>query len=102
MEWARVVELWRPMRTLVVEGSRNLGDPCQRGDGGGWIVPVDFYADFLRICFDAGVGVLHELNKPRDILSVSAQGFRSSLMGPPIQTQGSVTRVVKMHGAGHV
>ena len=42
MEWTSVVELGRPMRTLKVERSGNLGDCRKWGKSVTGVFPVDF------------------------------------------------------------
>src|SRR6266436_4502114 len=90
------------MRTFKVEGSGNLSDCCERGKSGTGVFPVDFESDALRICPDARVDALQQLNKFRDTLSVSGQSRRGSLVRPIIVAERSITSVVLVHGSWHM
>src|SRR6266404_4190882 len=81
------------MRTFKVEGSGNLSDCCERGKSGTGVFPVDFESDALRICPDARVDALQQLNKFRDTLSVSGQSRRGSLVRPIIVAERTITSV---------
>src|SRR6266436_5551876 len=57
MEWARIVKLGRPVRTLEIELLWRLREPCQLGHSSERIGPVEIQSDLRRLSVRHGRAV---------------------------------------------